>query len=301
MKVYFKSVRCRECGRYNDVKLSHCSRCGRDLENPDAEPFSRHLHFPIWKEVVFFVLAMAGLTIVATIVQLIQSIVIGAQLGLDTTAEEALKILMSPDNLCVVEFLSYGTIFAVIAVLIWSQWKEIGKSFKNWRTYAFGAAGFAAILGFEYLYSIILTLVCKAIGIEAGSNNNQNTIVALIQYAPVLCMLFFGVIGPFVEEFAYRVGLFGLGSRLGKPLGYILTVLVFALIHFDFGSAFNFGPDNFAQAVLEWLNLPIYMFSGLAFTFLYDKFGFGASCTAHTLNNVFSIGMSIIEQHLPQQ
>ena len=104
-----------------------------------------------------------------------------------------------------------------------------------------------------------------------------------------------------MEECAYRVGLFGLASRLGKPLGYILTGLVFALIHFDFGAAFNFGPEGFASAVLEWLNLPIYLFSGLAFTFVYDKVGFGASVTAHTLNNMFSIGMNIIQQYLPQQ
>lgn len=293
MKTYFRSISCPNCGKSNDIKRGECTHCKGDLGNPDAKPFRHHLIFPIWKEALFFALAVVGLSVIATIVQSIQLAQAATVLGPSATREELLASIMDPSKLVFVEFAAYGTIFTAIALLIWSGWKSVGKSFAGWKPYVFGLAGFGTIIVFELVYGQIMNVVAAALGVTPGSNNNQNTLVALIGYAPALCLLFFGILGPFVEEFAYRVGLFGLGSRLGKPLGYIFTILVFALIHFDYQAAFDFVNQR-PQAILEWLNLPVYMFSGAAFCFLYDKVGFGASYFAHMLNNVFSISMNII-------
>ena len=85
------------------------------------------------------------------------------------------------------------------------------------------------------------------------------------------------------------VGLFGLGARLGKWAGYILGVLVFAFIHFDFTSI---GTDAVAA---ELISLPNYLFSGAVLCFLYDKFGLCGSYLTHALNNLQSVVLIIAQ------
>ena len=44
----------------------------------------------------------------------------------------------------------------------------------------------------------------------------------------------------------------------------------------------------------ELINLPPYVFAGLTFTFLFEKFGFGCGLFAHILNNVYSIFATLL-------
>lgn len=296
MKTYFNPIRCPKCNAQNDPKRSVCSHCLEDLGNDGAKPFVHHVPMPFWKEIIFFLIGLVGLTAIATVVQLFQLSSLRSAYP-EATVTELAQTLSSPSYLALPEFLAYGLLALATGILIWKGWKEIGHSFKGWKPYVFGLAGFAAVFAFEQVYSIVMSAICQGLGITPDSNANQNAIVGLIGYAPVLCLLFFGVIGPFLEEMAYRVGLFGFVSRLGKPLGYIIGILVFGIIHFDFSTAFSFS-ENYANAVLEWLNLPVYLFSGATFCFLYDKVGFGASYCAHATNNLFSIIVNIITMNM---
>ncbi|MBP5694703.1 MAG: CPBP family intramembrane metalloprotease, partial [Bacilli bacterium] len=104
---------------------------------------------------------------------------------------------------------------------------------------------------------------------------------------PITCLFIFGLIGPICEEITYRVGLFSLLKRKNRALAYLVTIAVFALIHF------NFSNDP-ATLLNEIINLPYYMFAAFAFSFAFDKFGFAASATAHISNNLISLFLVVM-------
>ena len=79
-------------------------------------------------------------------------------------------------------------------------------------------------------------------------------------------------------------------SRFNKPLGYIISSVVFGLIHFDF-TCFANGTN---AMVIELYNLPQYLGAGALMALIYDFGGFSASLTTHTVNNVYSVIMTII-------
>ena len=119
----------------------------------------------------------------------------------------------------------------------------------------------------------------------SGSNNNEEGITSITTLFPVLSLLIFGIIGPFVEEITYRVGLFNLLRKWNRVLAYLGTALIFGLIHFDFKAT---------DIVTEFINLPSYVVSGLLLCYFYEYAGFEASFLAHVTNNVFAISAQII-------
>ena len=90
-----------------------------------------------------------------------------------------------------------------------------------------------------------------------------------------------------------RVGLFTLAKRFNHVLAYIVTALVFGLIHFNWAA---FGAGDSALLINELLNLPDYVLAGLIMCALYDKCGFAASATAHIVNNCVSLGFMLLAQ-----
>jgi membrane protease YdiL (CAAX protease family) len=105
----------------------------------------------------------------------------------------------------------------------------------------------------------------------------------MLSSTPYLSLLVLGLVGPFCEELAYRVGLFGLTRRVNIYLAYFVASVVFGLIHMhDFTS------------VNEWLSFPDYLVAGAVLAVTYEKFGFGASYIAHATNNVFSLLVEMV-------
>ena len=74
-------------------------------------------------------------------------------------------------------------------------------------------------------------------------------------------------------------------KRKNRILAYVATIIIFTLIHFDFGAK---------TMTNELLNIPYYAAAAFAFTFAYDQYGFAASVTAHVANNLFSVITEII-------
>ena len=109
----------------------------------------------------------------------------------------------------------------------------------------------------------------------------------MVKTYPLLSVLILGFLGPAVEEFTYRVGLFSFLTRVHKALAYAVTIVIFGLIHFDFTA-------TGANMVNELIHLPIYMFSGAALCVLYDFMGLSASLSAHVTNNLLSIIPTIL-------
>ena len=97
----------------------------------------------------------------------------------------------------------------------------------------------------------------------------------------------------------YRVGLFSFLMRTKRWLAYMVTIIVFAFIHFDFTSILTGIQTGVWDTLInEILNLPEYMMAGAVLCVLYDTCGLSASIIAHVGNNLFSIFLYIISSRL---
>ena len=231
-----------------------------------------------WKQIVLFAIGLAGLTLLGFTYQLLL---------------EAFSRLIIQDDYDYYTFISsnnydmaingsvYLTIFIVMLILVSSDFDEFLKSFKSWKPYIAGLVGFGAIMMFNITYNIILS----ATGLVVSDNANEESLNSIVTSFPFLSLFIFGIVGPIVEEITYRVGLFSFLRRISRVLAYIVTIIVFTLIHF------NFSGENLIN---ELLNIPFYAFAAITFTLIYEKFGFAGSMCAHVTNNLFSVGLTIL-------
>ena len=272
-------------------KCPHCQ-----AENPDPKLKTAYLHqvvAPTWKQIVFFLVGLLGLNVVAVISQIILQLVYEAG-NPGATAIDIQNYLNSPTALMIVNAITYGNIAIALGLIIWNQWPQILRPMKRWQPYVAGLVTFVAIIAAEMLYNQFANLLFKAIGITPQGNTNQSSLVEMTHAMPALSLFILGFIGPFVEEVTYRVGLFGFLGRINKVVAYLGCALVFGFIHFNWTALWN--PAYQGQLLVELINLPPYIGAGAAFCFVYDRWGFGASYVAHSINNVFSIAMMLIPE-----
>ncbi len=282
-KIYFGSATCQQCGHKYDPTLQSCPDCG--AKNPDkkAKSFRNFLHIHPLKEVGLIGLGLVGFSLLTSIVQLIICLIVKPE---DITA-----YFYSGEGLFWVYTFAYPLLLITMGLLLWKDWKKVPVSFKNWKAYVGGFIGYAIMMVFSIAYNLLIEAIVKACGMTLPETNaNQENVINMVLYGPVACFFIIGLIGPFAEELAYRVGLFGLASRLGKWAGYLASIIVFAFIHFDFNAI---GTENI---IIELISLPNYMVSGAVLCFLYDKFGLCGSYLAHALNNLQSIALILIQK-----
>ena len=107
----------------------------------------------------------------------------------------------------------------------------------------------------------------------------------------VFALIIFGLIGPICEELTYRVGLYSLTKRWNRTAAYIITPIVFGLIHFNWESL-TIGGNTLVN---ELCNLPDYIVAGVLFSYYYEKGGFACSATAHVVNNLVALSISAMQ------
>ncbi len=225
-----------------------------------------------------FFLGWLGLWIFA----LIFAILIPIIAPLFLTQSDATLFLESPFFFQLINFLTYLFIFLIgLTILL----PYIGRSFlpaiqsSKW------------LLGLPFTFVILLSsyaliTVYDYLGIVLEDNQNQSAIVTLVQDSPIISLITFGFLGPIVEEWTYRLGIFKYLKQRNNLLAYLVTLTIFGFIHFDFTAT---------NLVNELLNLPIYLIAGAWFCFLYDKFGLQVALSTHIMNNVFSVLAIILE------
>ena len=286
MKTYFRNRVCPECRHGHDPILSACPNCGK--ENPEGKQFAHLLPFGAPTQIVFLVVCLFGLQILGLIASLIAMGVYGG-MHPGATPEEFSEFLSGP----IANFAVTGSVYVLIAgimlliVGLQKRFKPMLSSFAGWKPYVAGLVGFVACFLINWLYSAGASAIMEAAGLgEIGVNENETIVRSVARAVPVGSIIVLGLVGPFCEEMAYRVGMFGFLRRLGKPLAYVLSAIVFGFIHFGWNALVSGDP---ALIVNEFVNIPIYIGSGAALCFLYDRFGFAASYTCHVLNNVVSL------------
>lgn len=257
-----KKTTCPKCGQEYDIMFSRCPCCH---EPNNERPESRVSYLPISRQIPLFLVGLIGINVLAVIISLI--------VAPSIKDDDALRYVL-------INSINYAILFIVDMLLLINYFHELIIPFKKGRTYLAGLIGFAVLLGGSTLITYLMELAVPS----AGTGENQSVAIQMILRNPAVSIIILGFIGPLVEELTYRVGLFTLCKRASPVLAYILTTLVFAVIHIDFFS------DNIIN---ELVALPDYLFAGLMFSLLYDKEGFGASYLAHVGNNLFSV-ISII-------
>ena len=232
--------------------------------------------FVFVKKMGLFLVGFLGLSIISTIVQLAFGELIVSAMG-----DQASAFL---------NFIVYFIGAIILCLIVWkNELINIFKGFKVPQNIKDGIAIGVIILAVTMSYNLLLSLIMPSF----GSNDNEASVDNMILINPVLSFITVVLLAPLVEEITYRYGLFAGIRKYSRVLSYIVTSLVFALIHFDF----NFTD----QAVLinELLNLPTYIFAAVMLCYAYDKnSALATSMTAHLINNLTAVITTIIASFL---
>lgn len=179
-----------------------------------------------------------------------------------------------------INFICYGLLFVTILGVLNKDVIKLKNSFKSWKPYVGGIIIGFIIVAIQLGYSNLVNLFY-----HSKVSDNEDSLRSFISIYPALSIIFLCFIGPMCEEITYRVSLFGIfGNK--KILGYIVSVLIFSLMHFN--------PLS-GDIVNELVNLPLYLLSAIGLTYSYDRFGLAGSYCSHCLNNLWSvIGILIV-------
>ena len=255
-----KTVICEKCGTEYDESLKECPICAlTKIEKRESHVINLKWFYSL----ALFLIGSFGLHIIAFKLT-------------HVFASYAYENYYSG----LVNFTGYFILFAFLLTAVIANLDLFIKPFKERMQYFYGICMGCLVLFGSVTISFIINLIHTI-----DNNANETAIRSVISVSPVLSIIVFGLIGPICEELTYRAGLFTLINKKNRILAYILTVILFGFIHFDYT---NIGSLN------EWLNLPIYCFSGFVFTFTYDHFGLPAAITAHMTNNLISVFLNII-------
>ncbi|MCF0116511.1 MAG: CPBP family intramembrane metalloprotease [Bacilli bacterium] len=167
------------------------------------------------------------------------------------------------------------TTIALILSTLKEPLKDILSKYKNINTYIYGLSYGALILVLTVLYGLFSTAVSGS----SESNANETMIQTLNSSYPLFIGIMTCIFAPIVEELTYRYGLFGLIAKKSRLAGYIISAIVFALLHFDFTATGS-------NLINELWNLPSYIISGVVLCYAYESTGnLGVSTFAHFVNN----------------
>lgn len=227
-----------------------------DLLSDKYAPFT-NAKLDVWKEALLFAF---GNVFVLSLISAIVGAILVSMNEVDKAGAKSL--------------ITYAVLFAILAGVIGLDFKKLLPKFKSWVPYVVGLAVGASILLFDQTYMKLVNLFYST-----GTGGNETAIRQVIARYPVASIVMFGIIGPVCEELTYRMGMFNLVKRWNRVAAYIVTCVLFGLIHMDFGG-------NIAT---EFIILPTYIAPGLLLSFAYDLYDLPCSLTAHITNNLFVI------------
>ena len=264
--MLLKSKKCPNCEAYYDPTLYECPQCHKVNELYVNRSLSDSVMF-------YHPAAQIGLFLVGfSFVGMLISELIGA-FFLSGLADKGLK------NASVLLFTYLLMLGALLVICFTSRQKIFIEKFKRPIDYSLGLAYAGGIFMIGLLIGMITSIFYK------DTNANQAVAENLITNYPIFAVLIICIIGPICEELTYRVGLYSFLRRINKVLAFIVSVIVFALIHFDFTAESIIG---------ELWSLPSYIVCGALLTIAYDHRGPACSIVAHMAYNTSALLMVII-------
>jgi len=275
----FAQKECRKCHQKYDKMEQVCPFCDTPDENSKQNLYTNNsTYLPFIKQIVLFLLGSIGFTLIGLVIELITKAMAS---GSYVTPESLEAFMNSVKASAIINFTTYLILFILIVSVLWGDSVKLVKKFKSWLVPVSAIVGFLAIIAFNLIYQNILL----SVGINIVDNANENIVTSIVKQYPLISLIVFGIIGPICEEVTYRVGLYSFFKRINVYLAFVITVVVFAFIHFDYQTT---------NLTNEFLNMPYYLFAAFVFTFIYERFGFAASVSAHVTNNLISVLSTII-------
>ena len=249
-----------------------------DLESKNTWVFNTDDDGPKWPKIrseiiyrlIVFLIGFVGLAIIGFAIEVI--VLIFQPELLDSSSTDYVK------GITIVNTFQYLFLIGVFVFFLWPRIFVLIKRFKNWKHIIIGLGFGIAVIGVTILYNTIITSF-----VELPENGNEKIAEEMIRQYPVISFFILGFVGPICEELTYRFGLFGLLKKKNRILAYIISALVFGIIHFDFTG----------DLIIELLNLPTYILCGALFGAAYDLCGFEGSLTAHVTNNIYAVILTI--------
>lgn len=250
--------------------------------NPNREelfaPNQMEFMTPWYISLFLFIFGWLGIQIFAIIVSLI--------CGAIWTDETEIVVNV---NLITYVVLALGFVLYLILYKKGNIAKAFGRGFKNWRTYVFGIAGFLIMTGLTAIIMVIISSLYPSL----GDNQNEGSINQMTELYFARTFIMVVILAPFCEEMTYRYGLFScIKTKIGRVPAYIISPLVFALIHFDtVGVISELTNDvkNMDFIINELANIPSYLIAGVSLSLAYDLTGnISGSWLLHTINNLIA-------------
>lgn len=269
-KKYFSKERtsCSKCHNDIDAYLDKCPYCASE-RSVDVLP-KRFLNMSFlsdYKEILFLVLGTLGVWLISFFVETgINNIQMDKQL-----------------KLAIINLISYIVVVALLICIVSHDTPKIVKQVKKQtispRTWIFIACGLAVIIAFNYGYQYAL----QAGGITVEPTTNEKAINEMVKKWPAIAFFFTVLFAPLIEEFCYRVGLFSVLRKRNRYLGYFVTVILFAFMHFV--PSLVTDPSLMAK---EAICIPLYIIPSLVLAVTYEYAGLSASLYVHIINNLIS-------------
>ena len=260
--MLFKETKCPNCGAYHDQTLKQCPACHKSNELFELNRLPKRVLFlhPLAQMGMFLIgFALTGM--------LFGQLFIGLFVSYTSWSKEVKSLVI----------LSGAYILMLIGLLVvplLTRRRLFLDRFKNGTDYIYGIAYAGTVVAVGSVVASIIALMYKG-----DTNANQTEAELIINNYPIIAFVVLGIIGPLCEELTYRVGLYSFLRRINKYLAFAITVVVFALIHFDFTS------ENIVD---ELVSLPSYLSCGFILTLAYEHRGPACSMTAHIAYNLFA-------------
>ena len=159
--------------------------------------------------------------------------------------------------------LTYYILFAVSIIIFHGFLARTSRQLAD----NLGAACKAVAGGLVALYGLN-ELVYRLTNLLVGNRTNLNntTISAQIEDAPHMTLLIVIFLAPFVEEVLFRGLVFGNLRRKSAAVGYLVSCLLFALLH-----VWQFAVVN--RDITYFLLMLQYLVPGLVLAWVYDRTG----------------------------
>ena len=183
--------------------------------------------------------------------------------------------------------LNLAAVLLIFHSFLWGQLKSFRGGFL--RVLGILAIGYAIIIGGNILVNA-LHLALESLGISS-QNLNQEAAQDLIYQSPWKMLLMTVVIAPIVEETFFRGLIFGLLHRKSKVLAYLISILIFGLLHI-------YQPLLTGQPLTEaLLSLLNYLPMGFALAWVFERCrSLWGSIALHAINNLIALGGVLLLQ-----
>ena len=176
--------------------------------------------------------------------------------------------------------LYYYILFAATVIIFHGF---LGRTSRNFADNLGGACkymaiGLVALYGLNELAFRLIRLV-----VPSQTNLNDTTISAQIQDAPHMTLLIVIFLAPFVEEVLFRGLVFGNLRQKSATVGYLVSCLLFALLH-----VWQFAVVN--RDMAYFLLMLQYLVPGAVLAWVYDRTGtLWTSIGLHAAVNTLSV------------